>query len=59
MPLTATAATVQRQVFENDLDFIEELPSDGDLAKYRSAASFSWKRLKIILEDPDAIKLKV
>ncbi|KAF5307964.1 hypothetical protein FQR65_LT06531 [Abscondita terminalis] len=41
-----------------DLSFIDDLPS-GELDYYRKQATFHWKKLKIIFEDPERIKTKL
>ncbi|XP_011503376.1 PREDICTED: peroxisomal acyl-coenzyme A oxidase 3 [Ceratosolen solmsi marchali] len=55
----ATARSPTRHVFQEDIRWLEDMPPGGDLAKYRADASFCWKRLRIVLEDPDAIRLKL
>jgi hypothetical protein len=54
-----TARSPTRHVFQEDIRWLEDMPPGGNLAKYRAEASFCWKRLRIVLEDPDAIRLKV
>src|SRR5688572_26282703 len=41
-----------------NLDWISDLPA-GPLDKFRASATFNWKRLKILLEGDEEIKLKV
>lgn len=41
-----------------DTDFIPELPA-GPLDHYRRMASFNWKRMKIIFENPEKLRYKV
>ncbi|KAK4876258.1 hypothetical protein RN001_012680 [Aquatica leii] len=41
-----------------DLSFIEDLPS-GELDFYRKQATFHWKKLKLVFEDPERIKTKL
>lgn len=42
----------------DDTSFISDLPS-GPLDEYRNRAKFDWKKLKIIIEEPNILKLKV
>lgn len=42
----------------NDTSFISDLPN-GPLDEYRKRAKFGWKKLKIVIEEPSIIKLKV
>lgn len=48
-----------RDILKEDVEWLEDMPTGSDLDKYRESASFSWKRLRIVLEDPDVLKLKV
>lgn len=41
-----------------DTSFIPDLPK-GPLDTYRKTATFDWKKLKICLENADALKIKV
>lgn len=41
-----------------DTSFIEDLPI-GPLDHYRKQASFDWKKLKLVFEDADTLKIKV
>ncbi|XP_066998147.2 peroxisomal acyl-coenzyme A oxidase 3 [Anabrus simplex] len=41
-----------------DVDFIPNLPS-GPLDEYRKKASYDWKKLKLVFEDPEMLKLKM
>ena len=43
---------------EQETDFIPELP-DGPLNIYRKQASFDWKKLKLVFDKPEILKLKV
>lgn len=43
---------------EQETDFIPELP-DGPLNVYRKQASFDWKKLKLVFDKPEILKLKV
>lgn len=38
--------------------FIDDLPS-GPLDRYRKQAKFNWKKLKLIFEEDELLKLKV
>lgn len=59
-PTSATMRSLPtRQIFQEDIRWLEDMPPGGDLLKYRDSASFCWKRLRIVLEDPDKIRLKV
>ncbi|KAK0178954.1 hypothetical protein PV327_007790 [Microctonus hyperodae] len=42
-----------------DAEFLEDMPSGGPLERYRELATFSWKHLKVILEDPQKIRIKM
>ncbi|XP_049858043.1 peroxisomal acyl-coenzyme A oxidase 3 [Schistocerca gregaria] len=42
----------------NDTSFIPDLPS-GPLDDYRRKASFDWKKMKLVFEKPDVLKLKM
>lgn len=42
-----------------DTSFIPDLPVGGPLALYRSQATFDWKKMKLVFEDPETLKLKV
>ncbi|XP_012277818.1 peroxisomal acyl-coenzyme A oxidase 3 [Orussus abietinus] len=44
---------------EEDLSWMGDLPFGGALEKYRSSASFSWKRLRVVLEDSSKLRLKM
>lgn len=41
-----------------DTSFLEDLPK-GPLDLYRKQARFNWKRLKLVFEDPEYLKIKV
>ncbi|KAK9729818.1 Acyl-CoA oxidase [Popillia japonica] len=41
-----------------DTSFIEDLPR-GPLDHYRSQANFDWKKLKLVFEEPDFLKVKL
>ncbi|KAI4460919.1 electron transport oxidoreductase [Holotrichia oblita] len=41
-----------------DTSFIEDLPK-GPLDHYRSQANFDWKKLKLVFEEPDFLKVKL
>ncbi|XP_063704626.1 peroxisomal acyl-coenzyme A oxidase 3 isoform X2 [Culicoides brevitarsis] len=41
-------------IFENK-DIFPDFPTTGPLAKYRSSATFDWKKLKLIIEDEEAL----
>lgn len=41
-----------------DLSFIPDLPS-GPLDEYRLRANFDWKKLRVILDDINSLKIKV
>lgn len=43
---------------EQETDFIPELP-DGPLNIYRKQASFDWKKLKLVFDKPEILKLKL
>jgi acyl-CoA oxidase len=43
---------------EQDTDFIPDLP-EGPLNIYRKQASFDWKKLKLVFDKPEILKLKV
>ncbi|OXU18462.1 hypothetical protein TSAR_010776 [Trichomalopsis sarcophagae] len=59
-PTTSTTKPSQtRQIFQEDIRWLEDMPPGGELLKYRDSASFCWKRLRIVLEDPDKIRLKM
>lgn len=42
-----------------NVDWIEDMPSGGGLDDYRKLASFSWKYLRVIHEDPKNLQFKV
>ncbi len=42
-----------------DLIQIDDLPKGGPLEKYREAASFDWKKMKLFFESIDLHKYKV
>lgn len=42
----------------DDTSFISDLPN-GPLDEYRNRAKFDWKKLKIVIEEPNILKLKV
>ncbi|XP_034938028.1 peroxisomal acyl-coenzyme A oxidase 3 isoform X2 [Chelonus insularis] len=42
-----------------DISWLEDLPPGGALAEYRKQASFCWKRLRLVLEDPEKLRLKI
>lgn len=46
-------------IFKEDVGWLEDMPTGSDLDKYRESASFHWKHLRIVLEDPDILKMKV
>lgn len=41
-----------------DTSFLEDLPK-GPLDVYRKQASFDWKRLKVVFDEPEYLKIKV
>lgn len=41
-----------------DTSFIEDLPA-GPLDAYRKKAKFDWKKLKLVFEDVNLLKMKV
>ncbi|XP_030561904.1 peroxisomal acyl-coenzyme A oxidase 3 [Drosophila novamexicana] len=41
-----------------DTSFIPDLPSGGALAVYRKRANFDWKRLRLILEKEQGLRIK-
>ncbi|XP_011309001.1 peroxisomal acyl-coenzyme A oxidase 3 [Fopius arisanus] len=41
-----------------DHDWLEDVPSGGPLEKYRETASFSWKQMKLVLEEVKSIRFK-
>ncbi|XP_023703174.1 peroxisomal acyl-coenzyme A oxidase 3 isoform X2 [Cryptotermes secundus] len=43
---------------EEDTDFIPNLP-EGPLNVYRKQASFDWKKLKLVFDKPEILKLKL
>jgi hypothetical protein len=45
-------------VMEQETDFIPNLP-EGPLNVYRKQASFDWKKLKLVFDKPEILKLKV
>ena len=48
----------QAVVMEQETDFIPDLPK-GPLNIYRKQASFDWKKLKLVFDKPEILKLKV
>lgn len=46
-------------IFQENVEWMDDLPCGGDLEKYRKTATFNWKQLRMVLEDPDKIRLKV
>ena len=48
----------QAIVMEQETDFIPDLP-EGPLNIYRKQASFDWKKLKLVFDKPEILKLKV
>ena len=48
----------QAIVMEQETDFIPDLP-EGPLNVYRKQASFDWKKLKLVFDKPEILKLKV
>ncbi|CAD6241119.1 GSCOCG00009152001-RA-CDS [Cotesia congregata] len=42
-----------------NVDWIEDMPSGGGLDDYRKLASFSWKYLRVIHEDPKNLQFKI
>lgn len=42
----------------NDKIIFPDLPNHGPLARYRSAASFDWKKLKALVNDEEALILQ-
>ena len=57
--MSTVRRTSRHHTFEEDFEWLEDMPSGGALAKYRASASFSWKQLRIILEGSDKLRLKV
>lgn len=45
--------------FNMDVTWLNDMPFGGDLARYREQASFNWKHLRVVLEDPDKLRFKV
>lgn len=45
-------------VGKSSVDFIPGLPS-GPLDVYRKMANFDWKKMKLVLENQDKLKIKV
>ncbi|XP_023703178.1 peroxisomal acyl-coenzyme A oxidase 3 isoform X4 [Cryptotermes secundus] len=48
----------QATAMEEDTDFIPNLP-EGPLNVYRKQASFDWKKLKLVFDKPEILKLKL
>ncbi|XP_023247307.1 peroxisomal acyl-coenzyme A oxidase 3 isoform X2 [Copidosoma floridanum] len=48
-----------RCILLEDVSFLEDMPVGNDLDKYRALASFNWKRLRVVFEDPDKLRLKM
>ncbi|KAJ9582391.1 hypothetical protein L9F63_003244, partial [Diploptera punctata] len=46
------------RTMEQETDFIPDLP-DGPLTVYRKQASFDWKKLKLVFDKPEILKLKL
>jgi hypothetical protein len=44
---------------EEDLRKIDDMPKGGPLEKYRAAASFDWKKMKLFFEPIDLHLYKV
>lgn len=42
-----------------DVDWIEDMPKSEALDAYRKLSSFSWKYLRLVLEDPKKLQFKV
>lgn len=53
-----SSSAVKMVLDTSSLDDILCLPRDCPLDKYRSKASFDWKKMKLLLEGESAIKLK-
>jgi hypothetical protein len=50
--------THQTIAMEQETDFIPDLP-DGPLNIYRNQGAFDWKKLKLVFDKPEILKLKV
>jgi acyl-CoA oxidase len=48
----------QALAMEQETDFIPDLP-EGPLSIYRKQASFDWKKLKLVFDKPEILKVKV
>jgi hypothetical protein len=48
----------QAIAMEQETDLISDFP-EGPLSIYRKQASFDWKKLKLVFDKPDILKLKV
>lgn len=44
-------------IFQNK-NIFPDFPKSGPLAKYRATASFDWRKLKLAIEDEDALRLR-
>ena len=53
------ASNTKSYIFQEDTQWMDDLPSGGELEKYRRTATFCWKHLRMVLEDPDKLRLKV
>lgn len=53
-----TEETREEMASDPKTDFIPDLPS-GPLDEYRKQASFNWKKLKLVFEKADLLKIKV
>lgn len=54
--------TMSNQVSDmntDSVDWLEDMPLEGNLGKYRKSATFSWKHLRLVLEDPENLRIKV
>lgn len=45
-------------VMNQKTDFIPDLPP-GPLDEYRKKASFCWKQMRLVFEDPELLQIKV
>ncbi|XP_063973810.1 peroxisomal acyl-coenzyme A oxidase 3-like isoform X2 [Diachasmimorpha longicaudata] len=59
----SSSTTFQREesagpeILEN-CEWLDDVPSDGPLREYRKTASFSWKQMKVVLEEVKSIRIK-
>ncbi|XP_033226187.1 peroxisomal acyl-coenzyme A oxidase 3-like [Belonocnema kinseyi] len=53
------SGNTKSHVFEENAQWMDDLPPGGDLDKYRKSATFCWKHLRMVLEDPECIRLKI